>query len=269
MSTQAGHLGQQGQPSSLEKPISPQLLGEVRDFWFSHLESEDAAILPGFNEMKRWFMGGEELDTLCSERFKPVLEAIKSSNATPEAIISDASPSDPGDWLALVLLLDQFPRNCYRGPSASLVFLIFDPLAQAVARKAIDLGIPISRDIRYHLSRRMWFYLPLMHSEDLTLHNHAVAEYERMSRDFKTLMTSSPVNDAAEERCRQVLATDKEATEKILASNLDFEIKHREIIVRFGRYPHRNGPLGREMSADEQKYLDEGGETFSASASKS
>lgn len=65
MSTQAGHLGQQGQPSSLEKPISPQLLGEVRDFWFSHLESEDAAILPGFNEMKRWFMGGEELDTLC------------------------------------------------------------------------------------------------------------------------------------------------------------------------------------------------------------
>ncbi|PNH53248.1 hypothetical protein VD0003_g4139 [Verticillium dahliae] len=108
-----------------------------------------------------------------------------------------------------------------------------------------------------------------MHSEDLTLHNHAVAEYERMGRDFKTLMTSSPVNDAAEERCRQVLATDKEATEKILASNLDFEIKHREIIVRFGRYPHRNGPLGREMSADEQKYLDEGGETFSASASKS
>ncbi|KAG7111746.1 hypothetical protein HYQ44_009941 [Verticillium longisporum] len=209
MSTQAGHLGQQSQPSSLEKTITPQLLGEVRDFWFSHLASEDAAILPGFNEMKRWFMGGEELDTLCSERFKPVLEAIKSSNATPEAIISDASPSDPGDWLALVLLLDQFPRNCYRGSSASLVFLIFDPLAQAVARKAIDLGIPFSQDTKYYLSRRMWFYLPLMHSEDLALHDQAVAEYERMGRDFKTLMTSSPVNDAAEERCRQALATDK------------------------------------------------------------
>ncbi|KAM0282162.1 hypothetical protein ACHAQH_003202 [Verticillium albo-atrum] len=269
MSTSAESHGPQAVPPPLDNVLTSPVLGEIRDFWFSHLGSEDSFILPGFSEMKRWFMGGEELDNFCIQRFKPVLEVIRSSNATPEAIISTVSPSNPDDWLALVLLLDQIPRNCYRGPSASVVFTVFDPLAQAITHQAIDLGVPVSSGFKHHMSRRMWFYLPLMHSEDLAAHEQAVAEYERMGDDFRALMSSSSTDSATEERCRQVLLKDREATEISLASCLEFEIKHRDIIARFGRYPHRNGPLGRQMTEDEQKYLDEGGETFNANTSKS
>ncbi|KAM0323963.1 hypothetical protein ACHAQA_008545 [Verticillium albo-atrum] len=252
----------------LDEALTPQVLNEVRDFWFSHISNEDAVILPGFSEMKRWFMGGDELDNFCIERFQPVLEAIKLSGASPEAIIASASPSEPEDWLSLVLLLDQIPRNCYRGSSASTVFTTFDPLAQVITRRAIDLGIPVSKGFKHHACHRMWFYLPLMHSEDLAAHDQAVAAYERMGDDFRTLMSSSSATSAIEERCRQVLLKDREATEKMLSTNLEFEVKHRDIIARFGRYPHRSGPLGRPMTQEEQEYLDQGGETFSAKATK-
>lgn len=199
--------------------------------------------------------------------FETTLEGIRTTNPSPKALIQTANPQTPEDWLALLLILDQMPRNCYRGDSASVVFTVFDPLARAVAQKAIALGIPDSPDIKYYASRRVWFYLPLMHSEDLAAHDQALAEYERMRDEFLSLVSSSSENalTAREAKCRQVLAADKEHLEKLMNSNLDFEIKHRDIIVRFGRYPHRNGPLGREMTPEEQQYLDNGGETFGSS----
>lgn len=163
------------------------------------------------------------------------------------------------------MLLDQIPRNCYRGPDSAIVFQIFDPLALSVARRAIELGIPSSPGFQYFVCQRMWIYLPLMHSEDLAVHDQAVAEYQGLLDDFRAIMDDpSSATDETDRKCGQVLAASRETMEKLLAMNYDFEIKHRDIIARFGRYPHRNGPLGREPTAEEKEYLENGGETFAA-----
>lgn len=142
---------------------------------------------------------------------------------------------------------------------------MFDPLARAVTRRAIALGIPTSPNMKYFGCRRMWFYLPLMHSEELEAHDQAVAEYKQMGADFKALLAMpSAATSEQDRRCGEVLAANKEAAEKFLQTNLEFEVKHRDIIAKFGRYPHRNGPLGRDMRPEERDYLDGGGETFGA-----
>lgn len=113
----------------------------------------------------------------------------------------------------------------------------------------------------------MWFYLPLMHSEQLEAHDQAVAEYTKMTADFKALL-AQPSSAAREQdrQCGEILARNKEAADKFLQNNLEFELRHRDIIAKFGRYPHRNGPLGRDMEPKEQEYLDNGGDTFGAAA---
>lgn len=165
-----------------------------------------------------------------------------------------------------MILLDQVPRNCYRGPQSTIAFRFFDPLALAVTKRAIDLGHPASPNFKYYSSRRMWFYLPLMHSEDLPMHDLAVAQYQQMSDEFRALLAAPAAAETEQDRkCGEVLASNKETAELLLSLNIEFEKKHRDIIVKFGRYPHRNGPLGREMTAAEQEFLDNGGDTFNTS----
>jgi uncharacterized protein (DUF924 family) len=267
--------------------INSDLLASVRSFWFSHIPDQDAAVLPGREHMKPWFFGDEQFDQGCvyvplicsdghgdtptdkhaaiSKHFAEATEAIRSLDPSTDTILAALDGASPNDWLAAVLLLDQVPRNCYRGADAHIVFNLFDPLARAVTRRAIALGIPTSPDMKYFGCRRMWFYLPLMHSEELDAHDQAVAEYKEMGADFKALLAQpSAATSEQDRRCGEVLAANKEAAEKFLQTNLEFEVKHRDIIAKFGRYPHRNGPLGREMRPEERDYLDGGGETFGA-----
>lgn len=170
--------------------------------------------------------------------------------------------------MGLILLLDQLPRNCYRGPESAVVFNVFDPLAQHVALEANKRGIASqSPQVRYRLAYRMWFHLPLMHSEDLALHDTAVAEYEKMSRDVLDLLDEQSGGHVGEDdedmqKCRAVLESQREYAAAFCANNLDFEVRHRNIIEQFGRYPHRNDPLGRASTVEEISYLENGGETF-------
>ena len=124
----------------------------------------------------------------------------------------------PETALALVIALDQFPRNMFRGQAEAFAT---DPLGRAVARDAIarDFDKQVPQD------ERQFFYLPLMHSEEL----------------------------ADQERC---MALSRAAGDDNLAKYAEI---HADIIRRFGRFPHRNAILGRSTTAEEQAFLDAGG----------
>lgn len=183
-----------------------------------------------------------------------------------EELLEIVQPGSPFDYLSIILLLDQMPRNCYRGDSALTAFTIFDPIALGVATRALELNIPTSPEIHYHFSRRMWFYVPLMHSESLSSHEKAAAEYERMAQDIENLITKSDVDETCDHRryAARVVGEKVEEARGFAKVQTGYEKRHFDIIRKFGRYPHRNMALGREMTVEEREYLDNGGETFSS-----
>jgi len=124
----------------------------------------------------------------------------------------------PEGALALILLLDQIPRNIYRGSAHAFAT---DPRAREVARRALARGF----DKGYEPALRCFFYLPFEHSES--------AEDQALSVKLF------------------VALGDEEFTK--------YAIVHRDIIERFGRFPHRNAVMGRETTTDEQAFLDGGG----------
>lgn len=119
--------------------------------------------------------------------------------------------------LALLILLDQYPRNAFRGTPRAFEH---DPQALALAKEFIDKGYDVETDE----DLRVFFYLPLEHSEDL-------ADQER-----------------SVELCTAL-------SDKVL----DYAMEHRDIIRRFGRFPHRNPILGRESTPEELAYIEAGG----------
>ena len=127
--------------------------------------------------------------------------------------------------LALVLLLDQLPRNLYRGRPEAFAC---DAKAREVARQAIARGY----DRQLPPVRRSFLYLPFEHSEQRADQELAVALY--------AAMPPNPKYD----------------------SNLDYARRHHEIIVRFGRFPHRNRALGRISTAEEDAFLKEPNSSF-------
>ena len=128
----------------------------------------------------------------------------------------------PEGALALVLLFDQIPRNLYRGSPHAFAT---DPLARNLARGMAETG----QDRAVDPLLRTFCYMPFMHSEDLADQDLSV---------------------------RLFAAHDADDPER---SNLAYAETHRDIIRRFGRFPHRNPALGRITTAEEQAFLDEGG----------
>lgn len=158
----------------------------------------------------RWFAKNEAFDADFAARFSLAHQA--AARGELDHWLADAEGA-----LALLVLLDQFPRNTWRN---SPHMLATDGKALAVAKAAVAAGF----DLQSEPALRRFFYLPFMHSEVL-------AEQER----------SVELNAA--------LDTDTQR----------FAVLHRDIVARFGRFPHRNKLLGRESTVEEQKFLDEGG----------
>ena len=159
----------------------------------------------------KWFARDAAFDALIRERF----EADHHAAARREY---DGWQDSPEGALALLILLDQIPRNIFRrSPHAFAT----DPLARAVARRAVEQGF----DKQVDAALRPFFYLPFEHSEDPADQDSSVAL----------------------------------CTEHGDAETLKWAVLHRDIISRFGRFPHRNAMLGRETTADEQAFLDKGG----------
>lgn len=123
----------------------------------------------------------------------------------------------PEGALALLILLDQFPRNAFRNTPRMYAT---DAMARQVADRVIAAGL----DQRVAPALRLFFYLPFGHSESLADQQRSV-----------------------------------ELARGIGGRNLEQAIHHHDIILRFGRFPHRNAILGRQMTGEEQEYLDEGG----------
>ena len=159
---------------------------------------------------KRWFRRDPEFDAEFRDRFLAAHEAAASGEF--EHWLASAEGA-----LALVLLLDQFPRNAFRGSARVYA-------TDAKAREAADVAIRAGFDRMVGEELRQFFYLPFMHSEQL--------------EDLERCVT---LNEA------------------VGGEPLRYAQHHRDIVARFGRFPHRNGVLGRASTPEEEHFLAEGG----------
>ena len=159
----------------------------------------------------KWFAKDDAFDTELRARFLD--EHFAAARREREALLDDADGA-----LALILLLDQVPRNVFRDSAHAFAT---DPLAREYAQRAIDAGFDL--DVDHAL--RIFFYLPFEHSEAMTDQDRAVALIEALGDD----------------------------------TYLKYAEAHRDVIRRFGRFPHRNRALARMSRAEEQDWLDAGG----------
>ena len=172
----------------------------------------------------RWWQKDDAFDELIRARFGAV-------HADLTAGVENAWLDTPTGRLATVLVLDQFSRNLFRGTAAMFEH---DERARAIALAMIEAG----EDRAFPVHPRTFLYLPLMHAEDLALQDRCVAEFEALVAELGGHARSAVEN------------------------NVGFAERHREIIARFGRFPHRNELLGRETTAAEAAFLKEPGSSF-------
>jgi len=194
---------------------------DILQFWFG-----DAANAPQNAEarMSLWFDASPGLDAQIRARFGATVESAARGQYASWV-------RAPRPALAFIVLLDQFPRNIWRGTERAFAH---DGQALAVARQAVAAGFihelaPIERP---------FLTLPFQHSESLDAQRESV------------------------HLCREILETAPPGWRSCLASFLPYAHQHLELIVRFGRFPHRNAVLGRMSTPEESAYLDRGGETF-------
>lgn len=175
---------------------------DVLDFWFVEAGPE------------KWFVQDKAFDLEIRERFGSVYRR--------------AYDGDLGEWietalgcLALTIVLDQFPRNMFRGDARAFAT---DPHARILLQHVLDKGYDRELDAR----QKQFLYMPLQHSED---------------RDDQEL---------------SVRLNAKLGDEEVLK----YAIAHKEIIDRFGRFPHRNAVLGRDSTSEELEFLTQPGSSF-------
>ena len=191
--------------------MSHEKQNRVLDFWFG----EDRLKETEMSEL--WFSKDEGFDNEIRTQFSDLMdEAAKGA--------FDSWAETPRGALALILLLDQFPRNVYRDDPRAFAT---DAHARRIAEIAIDRGF----DHQLSATERCFIYLPLEHSEDL-------AAQDRSVELFTALALKVPPEEA-----------------NFIAEAFEFAIRHRDVIQQFGRFPHRNQILGRESTKAETSFL--------------
>lgn len=171
-----------------------------------------------------WFRSSAAVDAAIGERYLSDMEAALRGEFA-------AWSAAPRTALALTLLLDQFPRNVWRGTARAFAG---DSLALAVAREAVAAGFLQQLEP----AQRAFLVLPYEHSESL-------ADQHESMRLFTMLQISAP-----------------DPWRPLFDGYLDYARQHLEIIQRFGRFPHRNRALGRESTSEERAWLEGGGAVF-------
>ncbi len=174
----------------------------VTDYWLETVGPEG------------WFKVDPTVDQDIRDRFEPLWRAARAGEL-------DGWSLKPAEALALLIVLDQFPRNMFRNCEKAFCS---DPKALALAKRAISLG----HDLQVPEPARQFFYLPLMHSESLV----------------------------DQDRCVRLILTRMPQTGE---QNLIHARAHRDVIRKFGRFPFRNQALGRSSTYAEQSFLDQGG----------
>lgn len=180
---------------------------------------------PPLARASSWWQKDDAFDRVIAARFGPTLErGVRGELAGWE--------STPRGRLALVILFDQLSRNMFRGTARSFAQ---DPLALRMAQAALAAG----DDAVLTPIEATFLLMPLMHAEDRSLQKQCLEGFERLAREV-----SDPEIRA------------------YCANSADFARRHMTIIERFGRFPHRNGILGRETSAEETTFLKQPGSSF-------
>ena len=170
---------------------------EVLEFWFTEPMAS------------KQFAKDDAIDALITEKFGDTYEAAVRGEL-------DDWKSAPRSALALIIVLDQFPRNMFRGSPRSFEA---DAKACEVTHDTLDQGF----DRQVGSNECTFFYMPLMHSENLHDQNRCVEIFEALGKK----------------------------------ENLRYAIDHRDIIARFGRFPHRNAVMGRDTTPEEAEFLKE------------
>ncbi|RLQ87132.1 DUF924 family protein [Notoacmeibacter ruber] len=175
--------------------MESEWVAEVTTFWFDELGPED------------WFSVKPSVDEAIRKRFLPLHESLAQAVPPVSRAVPDAA-------LAAIIVLDQFPRNMFRGTARAFAT---DPLALDLSRHAVAQGF--DRGLNEH--GKQFLYMPMMHSETLAVQDISV--------EYFTALGLEEAKRFAEE--------------------------HRDIIKRFGRFPHRNDVLGRQSTDEEKTYL--------------
>jgi uncharacterized protein (DUF924 family) len=189
---------------------------EILDFWFGQPGTEEAAYA---HRRKFWFIKSSHVDQTICDRFLTVYEQAAAGDY-------DLWEASPQGTLALIIVLDQFPRNMFRQKPRAFAT---DSKALAIAKKAIAKGF----DQILEPIQRLFIYLPFEHSEHLSDQEESVKLVQALCA------VSSEFGDC-----------------------LDYAIRHRDVIARFGRFPHRNAILNRSTTSEEALFLQERGSSF-------
>lgn len=182
--------------------IEKVIPSDVNRYWFEELEPRD------------WFVKSDAVDATIAERFMQV--HLSLSRDVPDLWRDDADAV-----LALVIVLDQFPRNLFRGSPHAFAT---DGLALREASRAVSSGL----DRQVPPDRRLFFYMPFEHSENIEDQDHCVELVRSLDNP----------------------------------QFLDYAEQHRDVILKFGRFPHRNAVLGRRSTPEEETYLAQPGSGF-------
>ena len=195
---------------------------QILSFWFGELTTADK-----WDEEKAqtWFNVSETLDQEIRETFgEDVLKAAAGDYSDWEMA--------PRGRLALIILLDQFTRNIFRGTPRVYEF-------DHIARKLTLDGVSLGFDLELYPIERQFFYLPLMHSEDLDLQESSLKLFHAL----------------------------KESSDHSYFADVETYAKsHAKTIKTFGRFPHRNALLNRENTPAETKHLEDSTATYGQSS---
>lgn len=190
--------------------------------WLGHTDPTTPASVP----ISRWWRADADLDAQLAAEFGPLLAEVTGSQA-PLTGWTDT----PEDTLAHIILCDQFSRNIHRGTRRAFAT---DAVARNLAR-TLWLHPAVST---WHVHARTFALMPFEHSED------AIDQHKSVSA-FASLVVVVPPDQRVHAR-----------------QYSDFAVRHKRIIDRFGRYPHRNTVLGRAPTDEEAAWLDGGGDRF-------
>ncbi|MCB1676179.1 MAG: DUF924 domain-containing protein [Halioglobus sp.] len=187
-------------------------IADIHAYWFGELDERGMASRQRY---ALWFKASATIDRDCRERFGELVERAIAGELQGWERTDDA-------LVALILLLDQFTRNIYRGTARAFAG---DDRALSLARQAVTSG----RYRRLPAIHQAFLYMPLEHCEDLTTQHECVALFEALAA-----VTG----------------------DELIANFTRYAVAHRDIIAKFGRFPHRNAILGRASTQAELAHLE-------------
>jgi uncharacterized protein (DUF924 family) len=194
-----------------------KVLADIHRYWFGDLAASQGT--PSPEKIGMWFTVKPETDDHIRQTFGKYIDAAASTEW-------DLANLSHTEQVALVVLLDQFPRNIYRDSGQAFAY---DAKARAIAGELVKGGME-----RFHLAEQMFLFLPFEHSENLA------------DQDFAVWLFAG-----------HLLAAPEPAKGGVRMA-FDFAYKHWDIIKKFGRFPHRNAALGRESTPEELEFLKSG-----------